>query len=58
MARPHRRGRRRICHAKITVGAVVGNEHGELLMVQRADSGVGPYPTGWADVGYSPSRLS
>ena len=37
---------------KITVGAVVGNDHGELLMVQRADSGVWLYPTGWADVGW------
>ena len=42
---------------KITVGAVVGNEHGELLMVQRADSGVWLYPTGWADVGYSPAEV-
>ena len=31
---------------KITVGAVVGNDEGELLMVQRADSGVWLYPTG------------
>ncbi|HAI65546.1 MAG TPA: hydrolase [Acidimicrobiaceae bacterium] len=42
---------------KITVGAVVGNDHGELLMVQRADSGVWLYPTGWADVGYSPAEV-
>lgn len=42
---------------KITVGAVVGNDDGELLMVQRADSGVWLYPTGWADVGYSPSEV-
>ena len=30
---------------------------GELLMVQRADSGVWLYPTGWADVGYSPAEV-
>ena len=42
---------------KITVGAVVGNDAGELLLVQRADSGMWLYPTGWADVGYSPSEV-
>lgn len=42
---------------KITVGAVVGNDADELLMVQRADSGVWLYPTGWADVGYSPAEV-
>lgn len=42
---------------KITVGAVVGNDDGELLMVQRSDSGVWLYPTGWADVGYSPAEV-
>ncbi|HUS61706.1 MAG TPA: NUDIX hydrolase N-terminal domain-containing protein, partial [Acidimicrobiales bacterium] len=41
---------------KIAVGAVVGNDDGELLLVQRADSGVWLYPTGWADVGYSASE--
>jgi ADP-ribose pyrophosphatase YjhB (NUDIX family) len=38
---------------KVAVGAVVGNDSGEILLVQRADSGVWLYPTGWADVGYS-----
>src|SRR3954465_1240970 len=38
---------------KIAVGAVVGNDKGELLLVQRADSGIWLYPTGWADIGYS-----
>ncbi len=38
---------------KVAVGAVVGNDAGEILLVQRADSGVWLYPTGWADVGYS-----
>ncbi|MDG1410690.1 MAG: NUDIX hydrolase N-terminal domain-containing protein [Acidimicrobiales bacterium] len=42
---------------KVTVGAVVGNDAGELLLVQRADSGIWLYPTGWADVGYSPSEV-
>jgi len=43
---------------KIAVGAVVGNERGEILLVQRADSGVWLYPTGWADVGYSASEVA
>jgi ADP-ribose pyrophosphatase YjhB (NUDIX family) len=43
---------------KIAVGAVVGNERNEILLVQRADSGVWLYPTGWADVGYSASEVA
>ena len=43
---------------KVAVGAVVGNENGEILLVQRADSGIWLYPTGWADVGYSPSEVA
>jgi ADP-ribose pyrophosphatase YjhB (NUDIX family) len=42
---------------KVAVGAVVGNVDNELLLVQRADSGVWLYPTGWADVGYSASEV-
>ncbi len=42
---------------KVAVGAVVGNDRGELLLVQRADSGVWLYPTGWADVGYSAAEV-
>src|SRR5437870_9919322 len=42
---------------KVAVGAVVGNDKGEILLVQRADSGVWLYPTGWADVGYSASEV-
>ncbi len=38
---------------KVAVGAAVGNDEGEILLVQRADSGIWLYPTGWADVGYS-----
>ena len=42
---------------KVAVAAVVGNDAGEILLVQRADSGVWLYPTGWADVGYSVSEV-
>lgn len=38
---------------KLAVGAAVTNDRGELLLIQRADSGVWLYPTGWCDVGYS-----
>jgi len=43
---------------KVAVGAVVGNERGEILLVQRADNNVWLYPTGWADVGYSASEVA
>lgn len=43
---------------KATVAALVGNDDGELLLVQRADSGLWLYPTGWADVGYSPAEMA
>jgi ADP-ribose pyrophosphatase YjhB (NUDIX family) len=43
---------------KIAVGAVVGNDEGELLLIQRSDSGVWLYPTGWADIGYSASEVA
>jgi ADP-ribose pyrophosphatase YjhB (NUDIX family) len=43
---------------KVAVGAVVGNDEGEILLIQRADSGVWLYPTGWADVGYSASEIA
>jgi len=43
---------------KAAVGAVVGNENDEILLVQRADSGVWLYPTGWADIGYSPVEVA
>ncbi len=42
---------------KSAVAAVVRNEKGQILLVQRADSGVWLYPTGWADVGYSPAEV-
>ena len=43
---------------KVAVGAVVGNDEGEILLVQRKDSGIWLYPTGWADVGYSPAEVA
>lgn len=43
---------------KIAVGAAVGNDDGELLLIKRADSGVWLFPTGWADVGYSPAEIA
>ena len=43
---------------KVAVGAVVGDDEGRILLVQRADSGVWLYPTGWADIGYSPSEVA
>jgi ADP-ribose pyrophosphatase YjhB (NUDIX family) len=43
---------------KVGVGAVVGNDKGEILLVQRAGSGLWLYPTGWADVGYSASEVA
>ena len=46
-----------ICSA-VAIGAVVGNDDGEILLVQRADSGIWLYPTGWADVGYSPAEVA
>ena len=42
---------------KVAIAAVVGNDEGQILLVQRADSGVWLYPTGWADVGYSTSEV-
>jgi ADP-ribose pyrophosphatase YjhB (NUDIX family) len=43
---------------RVAVAAVVGNEQGEILLTQRADSGIWLYPVGWADVGYSPSEVA
>jgi ADP-ribose pyrophosphatase YjhB (NUDIX family) len=43
---------------KVAIGAIVGNDDGQLLLVQRADSGIWLYPTGWADVGYSPAEVA
>ncbi len=43
---------------KVAVGAVVGNDEGQILLIQRADSGIWLYPTGWADIGYSASEVA
>ncbi len=43
---------------KVAVGAIVGNDNGEILLMKRADSGIWLYPTGWADVGYSPAEVA
>ncbi len=43
---------------KIAIGAVVGNENEELLLIQRSDSGVWLFPTGFADVGYSAAEIA
>jgi ADP-ribose pyrophosphatase YjhB (NUDIX family) len=43
---------------KCAIGAVVGNDNGEILLIQRADSGIWLYPTGWADIGYSPAEVA
>jgi ADP-ribose pyrophosphatase YjhB (NUDIX family) len=42
---------------KVAVGAAVGNDQGELLLIQRSDSGIWLYPTGWCDVGYSAAEV-
>lgn len=43
---------------KVAVGAVVANDAGEILLIQRSDSGHWLYPTGWADIGYSPAEVA
>ncbi|MGQ0832157.1 MAG: NUDIX hydrolase N-terminal domain-containing protein [Microthrixaceae bacterium] len=43
---------------KAAVGAVVYDDAGRILLVQRADSGLWLYPTGWADIGYSASEVA
>lgn len=43
---------------KIAIGAVVGNDKNEILLIQRSGSGVWWYPTGWADIGYSASEVA
>ena len=43
---------------KVGIGAVVGNDDGEILLIKRSDSGIWLYPTGWADIGYSASEVA
>lgn len=42
---------------KSAVGAIVGNERGELLLGRRSDDGHWYYPVGWIDRGYSPAEV-
>ena len=42
---------------KVAIGAIVGNDDGEVLLVKRAPSGVWLFPSGWADVGYSAAEV-
>ncbi|MFM8507706.1 MAG: NUDIX hydrolase N-terminal domain-containing protein, partial [Actinomycetota bacterium] len=42
---------------KVSIGAIVGNDAGEILLVKRAPSGVWLFPSGWADVGYSAAEV-
>ena len=43
---------------QVAAGALVANEAGELLLVQRADSGAWLFPAGLADIGYSPAEVA
>ena len=43
---------------KSAVGAVVYDDQQRILLVQRADTGIWLYPTGWADVGYSAAEVA
>lgn len=42
---------------KVAIGAIVGNDDGQILLVKRAPSGVWLFPSGWADVGYSAAEV-
>ena len=50
-------GRPRLRHPQGGGRGGGGNDKGELLLIQRADSGVWLYPTGWCDVGYSAAEV-
>jgi ADP-ribose pyrophosphatase YjhB (NUDIX family) len=41
---------------KVGIGAIVFNDHAELLLIERP-SHKWFFPTGWADVGYSPAEV-
>jgi len=43
---------------KVGVGAVVFNAREELLLIQRALTRNWLYPTGWADIGYTPAQVA
>ena len=42
---------------KVGVGAMVFNDSAEILLIKRP-TGHWLYPTGWADVGYSPAQVA
>jgi ADP-ribose pyrophosphatase YjhB (NUDIX family) len=42
---------------KVGVGAMVFNDSDEILLIKRP-TGQWLYPTGWADVGYSPAQVA
>ncbi len=42
---------------KVGVGAIVFNDKDELLLIKRPE-GIWLFPTGWADVGYSPAQVA
>ncbi len=42
---------------KVGVGAIVFNEREELLLIKRPE-GIWLFPTGWADIGYSPAQVA
>ncbi len=43
--------------AKVGVGAVVFNAQDEILLIERPEGGW-LFPTGWADVGYTPAQVA
>ena len=43
---------------KVAIGVICHDDEGRILLVKRPDSGIWLYPTGWADVGYSPSEVA
>ncbi len=42
---------------KVGIGAVAFDDRDQILLIQRT-SGLWLYPTGWADVGYSPAAVA
>lgn len=42
---------------KVGIGAVVFNDRDELLLIERP-SGYWLFPTGWADIGYTPAQVA
>ncbi len=42
---------------KVGVGAIVLNDREEILLIKRPE-GIWLFPTGWADIGYSPAQVA